>query len=94
MDYQNSIFDIADNNYYVREISKKETHYLLLNVHYARRLPPMSYSYGLFLGMNLVGVVTYGMPASPSLCVGVCGKEYRDRVLELNRLCLVNNKKK
>ena len=93
MDYQNSIFDVADNNYYVREISKKETYYLLLNVHYARRLPPMSYAYGLFFGMELVGVITYGMPASPSLCVGVCGKEYRENVLELNRLCLVNNKK-
>ena len=40
-----------------------------------------------------MGVVTYGMPASPFLCIGVCGPEHRDVVIELNRLCLQDNKK-
>ena len=43
--------------------------------------------------IQLVGVITYGIPASPSLCMGICGKEYSDKVLELNRLCLQNNYK-
>lgn len=77
--------------YKVREIAKKETHFLLLNVHYAKRIPPMSYAFGLYFGDVLKGVVTYGMPASPSLCKGVCGEEWRKNVLELNRLCLVDN---
>lgn len=79
--------------YHVAPIPKKDTHWLLLNVHYARRIPPMSYAFGLFKNGELVGVVTYGMPASPALCKGVCGSEYRSNVLELNRLCLVNNEK-
>ena len=51
----------------------------------------MSYAYGLFLDNELKGVVTYGMPASPSLCKGVAGDKWRKHVLELNRLCLVDN---
>ena len=36
----------------------------------------------------MVGCCTYGIPASPSLCVGLAGKENRDKVLELNRLAI------
>ena len=35
-----------------------------------------------------MGVVSYGIPASPSLCIGLAGVENRDRVLELNRLAI------
>ena len=77
--------------YSVRAINKSDTHDLLLNVHYARRIPPISFAYGLFSDEVLKGVVTYGMPASPALCKGVCGEEWRRNVLELNRLCLVDN---
>lgn len=80
-------------NYTVAPIDKKQTHWLLLNVHYAKRIPPMSYAFGLFLDDELKGVVTYGMPASPALCKGVCGEEWKRNVLELNRLCLVDNQK-
>jgi len=74
-------------------IESKETYDWLLNVHYAKRIPHIMYAFGLYDGDALAGVVTYGMPASRSLCVGVCGKEYSDKVLELNRLCLMNNNK-
>jgi len=36
----------------------------------------------------LKGVVSYGVPASPSLCKGLAGYENRNRVLELNRLAI------
>lgn len=79
--------------YQVKAIEKKRTHSFLLDIHYARRIPPISFAFGLFENDDLVGVITYGMPASPSLCKGICGKEYKDMVIELNRLCLLNNKK-
>jgi hypothetical protein len=60
----------------------------LLEKHYAKRMCPVSYAFGLYIDEQLVGVVTYGMPASPNLCMGVCGLDYKDKVLELNRLCL------
>ena len=37
------------------------------------------------------GVCTYGIPPSPSLTMGICGEEYKDIVVELNRLALVDN---
>ena len=38
-------------------------------------------------GGTLVAVCTFGIPASPSLCKGIAGEQYRQDVLELNRLC-------
>lgn len=58
----------------------------LLHKHYAKRIPSISYSFGLFNDLDLVGICTIGKPASPSLCVGVCGKEQSEYVYELNRL--------
>jgi hypothetical protein len=80
-------------NYKVKEIQKQETHHYLLTIHYAKRVPPISYAYGLFKSDELVGVCTYGMPASPSLCKGVAGEAWKDKVLELNRLALRHNVK-
>ena len=76
----------------VKPIKTFETKPWLLNRHYAKRLPSISYAFGLFDEGALVGVCTYGSPPSPSLCVGVCGKEHRDKVLELNRLILDTDK--
>ena len=64
---------------------------MILNVHYAHRLPSISYAYGLFDEDEMVGCITFGSPASPSLVKGVCGGQYRKEVIELNRLVLKNN---
>ena len=50
-------------------------------------------AFGLYNDNELVGIVTYGIPPSPTLCRGVCGDKYFLDVYELNRLCLLNNKK-
>ena len=55
--------------------------------HYARRMPRVSYAFGAYLNSEMVGVCTYGVTASPTLCTSVCGTEWRGHVLELNRLC-------
>ena len=81
------------NNYSVQQIGYKDTKHLILNVHYARRMPSISFAYGLFENNEFVGLVSYGTPASPSLCNGIMGEEYKSEVLELNRLVLINNKK-
>ena len=81
------------NNYSVQQIEYKDTKHLILNVHYAKRMPSISFAYGLFEEKDFVGLVSYGSPASPSLCKGILGEQYRDLVIELNRLVLVNNKR-
>ena len=69
-------------------ISYKEAIDFLLPRHYAGRKPNIKYAFGYFEGEELKCVCTFGKPASHSLCIGVCGKEYSDKVYELNRLCV------
>ena len=77
----------------VLPIKNEQTAPWLLEKHYAKRIPQIMYAFGLYDESNLIGVITYGIPASPSLCMGICGREYSDKVLELNRICLENNGK-
>tara|TARA_R100000773_G_C4181589_1_gene91081 strand:+ start:131 stop:775 length:645 start_codon:yes stop_codon:yes gene_type:complete len=74
-------------------ISGYETHAWLKKKHYAKRIPSISFAFGLIKNNEICGVITYGKPPSPTLCDGVCGKEYSEIVFELNRLCLLNNEK-
>jgi len=90
--YQLGIFDRQTDHYMVREIPKHDSYYWLINIHYAKRIPSISYAYGLFEFGELVGVITYGTPPSSTLCRGICGARWQNRVLELNRLVLKNNK--
>ena len=76
----------------VKRITYNDTKPFILGIHYARRMPVIQYAYGLFDNDSLIGIVTYGQPASPSLCKGVAGEENRHNVLELNRLVLLPNK--
>lgn len=87
--------DIQGNEKYVRRISYEETKPFLLNIHYARRMPCITDAFGLFVDQKLVGVVTFGVPASRPLCVGIAGENNSKNVLELNRLCFLpdHNKK-
>ena len=77
----------------VLPIKSEETYPWLLKKHYAKRIPQIMHAFGLYENSVLLGVVTYGLPASFSLCIGICGKEWSDKVLELNRLCLQDNSK-
>ena len=56
------------------------------------RKPQITKAFGLFEDNgDLVAVCTFGKPASPFLCRGICGNEYASQVYELNRLCRVEN---
>jgi hypothetical protein len=89
--WQPSLFATDESGYEVREISSKETHWWMLNIHYARRIPSITYAFGLIKDGELVGVVSYGTPASNTLCRGICGDDYEKTVVELNRLVLRDN---
>lgn len=79
--------------YSVKEVSRDEYLPYLLEIHYAKRSPSVSYAYGLFRDGVLVGVVTYGTPPSAPLRRGLAGDDNISRVIELNRLCLKDNLK-
>ena len=71
----------------VLEINSDIATEFLLPRHYSGRVPSISKAFGWFVKGELKAVCTFGKPASPALCVGVCGEKYADRVYELNRLC-------
>ena len=83
--------DQMQNDYEVQQIPYEATKPFILELHYSKRMPSISYAYGLFRNNMLVGMVSYGSPASPSLCKGICGEEHRHNVIELNRLVLKDN---
>ena len=74
----------------VQPIPPKDALPWLLGRHYAKRKCPVSHAFGAFEDGTMIGVVTYGTPASAPLRDGVAGKEWSDKVLELNRLCCLN----
>lgn len=80
--------------YKVKPIKSEETYDWLLHKHYAKRIPSISFAFGLYQSEILKGVLTIGKPASPSLCDGICGKQYSLYVYELNRLCVEDNLEK
>ena len=79
--------------YLVKKINRVDCEPYILGIHYAKRWPSISYAFGLYLNSVLCGVVSYGTPPSSPLKKGVAGDEYKSDVLELNRLCLLNNLK-
>jgi len=81
------------NGYTVHTIERKDAIPWIKLKHYAKRVPAISHSFGLFKEDVLQGVCTFGMPPSGHLCRGICGEEYKDLVIELNRVCLDKNKK-
>ena len=76
------------NKYIIESIPKNQTYDWLLNKHYAKRIPSITYAFGLYKDKVLRGVCTFGSPPSNALCIGVCGKDYSSLVIELNRLCV------
>ena len=77
------------NNYTVRQIMSYECKEWFLKKHYLKRLPPMSYCYGLYNNnLNLIGVASYGRPAAHGVVKGAFDGKLMDNFLELNRLVI------
>ena len=68
-------------------LSSKEACDFLLPRHYSGRTPSISQAFGWKVDGKLQAVCTFGKPASPYVCSGVCGDKWKDHVYELNRLC-------
>jgi len=71
---------------HIAEISYDTAMRVIVDRHYLHRKGPCSIAFGLFDGMALVGVITYGTPSSAPLRGGICGHEYANDVIELTRL--------
>ena len=80
------------NQYSVRSIQSAQAYEWFLNKHYLKRLPPMSYCFGLYdKDLFLVGVASYGRPAAHGVVKGAFGGKFMENFLELNRLIINDN---
>lgn len=74
------------DKYSVKSIDTFECKDWLLNKHYSRRIPSISYSFGLFDNLNtLQGICTFGTPVSSTLR-DLWNNEFK--LIELNRLVI------
>jgi len=72
------------DRYVVKSIDSFQCKDWLLHKHYAKRLPCIEYSFGLYEKHLLQAVITFGTPASTQLRSLFKG---RFKLIELNRLC-------
>jgi len=68
-------------------LDSKTASQLVVAEHYLHRRPPISHAFGLYVHGKLLGVVTYGTPASRHLQMSACPTD-PSKVIELNRLWL------
>ena len=80
------------NNYSVKHIESSQTYEWFLHKHYAKRIPNISFSFGLYdRNYFLKGVCSYAKPMSQTLVQGALAGKYTDTFLELNRLVVNDN---
>jgi hypothetical protein len=72
--------------YTIEPVPNSMANAMVVEGHYLHRKAPAMFSFGLFDGEQMIGCIIYGKPASPSLCVGVCGHDESGNVIELTRL--------
>lgn len=76
----------------ILEIPPKQTHTWLLKKHYAKRIPSISYAFGLYdCEKVLQGVATFGTPCKLMNDGNCIFRNYNVRTLELNRLVISEN---
>lgn len=77
------------SKYSVSSIDSFQCREWIVYKHYAHRVPPVSYAFGLFDSAKILqGVCTYGVPLSSTLKTAICGEENAEKVFELNRLVI------
>ena len=79
--------------FFRRIVRSDSANRIFVRNHYAHRAVPISFAFGAYKKdkmQTVVGAISYGKPASPSLCVGACGKENAHRIYELNRLWMAD----
>jgi len=70
----------------VLQIKPFEAEPWCLEKHYAKRMPIVTFAFGLYDDGKLDGIVTFGPTPTPAVQQNILGPEWAENVLELNRL--------
>jgi len=82
------------DKYHVEKIPSELAYPFILKSHYAHRIPPITYAYGLYLDKTLKGICTFGRPVAHRLIDKTFQGHYVHQFIELNRLCVVEGLEK
>lgn len=78
-----------NRNLSIQAISSEMAMRLVEQYHYSHRRVGARHAFGLFDGRELIGCCVFSIPASYTLCKGVCGQSYKQQVIELSRLVVI-----
>lgn len=79
------------NDYWVDKVPTKEGKEFVKQHHYSHGIHNGPMTYGLFKGMDLIGVCAFANPCSEAVCASVFGVEYKRSVTELHRLVIIDD---
>jgi len=82
------------DKYRVMPVSTSDCKEWLLKKHYLKRMTSFTYSFGMYDGVELVGVCTFGNAIPMQMKKSICGEKFMDLVYELNRLITNDNLEK
>lgn len=86
LDFDHPVMPVFDKSRCEARLINYETAARMVETyHYAHRVPSIVVAVGMFVDGVLAGVCTYGIPPVPNV-QRLCGEEYRQNALELNRL--------
>jgi hypothetical protein len=74
--------------YKVKSIPNNIIKEWLLKKHYLKRIPSISYAFGLFENDIMIGIVTFGNAIPMQMKKSICGEKHMSLVYELNRLVI------
>ena len=81
-------------NYEVKSIDYQDCKEWFLKKHYLKRLPSISFCFGLYDDGRLIGVCSFGNAVPLTMKRSICGEQYEHLVYELNRLIVNDYHKK
>jgi hypothetical protein len=87
---QLQLFD-SDSDFYVKKINHITAMALISQHHYLKGLSHAAQNFGAFKNGVLLGVVSFAVPVNEDIRIMIFGKQYKDHVKELVRLCLHPN---
>jgi len=75
----------------VTQIPPEQARPWFIHKHYAKRCPCIEYAFGLYQENELLGVVSYGSPATPAIVQHLLKGKHEFKIIELNRLVINEN---
>lgn len=81
-------------DYDVKPIDYQDCKEWFLKKHYLKRLPSITFCFGLYKDNILIGVCSFGNAVPLTMKRSICGEEYEKYVYELNRLIVNDNHEK